>query len=126
MPLLPFDPMQDLQIVDSTHKLQEHNPRSAGVSEGIWELLGVAGRTMIDLPPLLGILARPSSWWRAFRLRILPIACPILFHYIGASVSRDSIELRRCAGRPLASRMVLRRRASAIAASPDLLERTLK
>ena len=33
-PPLYYDPIEDLQNVDNIHKLQEHVPRSANVSEG--------------------------------------------------------------------------------------------
>ena len=95
MPPLYFDPMQDLQIVDSTHKLQEHDPRSADVSDvrlGAVAECGFAGRTVIYFPPLFAIFTRPRSRRRGIRrLRILPITCAILIHYIGAYVSKYSI-----------------------------------
>jgi hypothetical protein len=63
-PFLYFDPMQDLQIVDSTHKLQEHDPGSADVSDlrlGAVAEIWLAGRTVIDFPSLFGILTRPRG-----------------------------------------------------------------
>lgn len=93
-----LDPMQDLQIGDNTHKLQEHVPRSVDVSErtfkvgqGRWH----AGRTMIYFAPLLGAFVCARWRRRLLRLRLLPIACPILFHDIGAYASRASIGSRR-------------------------------
>jgi hypothetical protein len=93
-----LDPMQDLQIGDNTHKLQEHVPKSVDVSQRILEGARdrwLAGRTMIYFAPLLGAFVCASRWRRLLRLRLLPIACPILFHDIGAYASRASIGLRR-------------------------------
>ena len=36
-----YDPMEDSQIVDSIHKLQEHDPRSADVSKSGLETVGL-------------------------------------------------------------------------------------
>jgi hypothetical protein len=93
-----LDPMQDLQIGDNTHKLQEHVPRSVDVSEGILEVVRgrwLAGRTMIYFAPLLGAFVCARRGWRLLRLRLVPIACPILLHDIGFYASRVSIGLRR-------------------------------
>jgi hypothetical protein len=43
-----LDPMQDLQIGDNTHKLQEHVPRSVDVSEGSLRLFEAVG--LLDEP----------------------------------------------------------------------------
>jgi len=93
-----LDPMQDLQIGDNTHKLQEHVPRSVDVSERILEVVRgrwLAGRTMIYFAPLLGAFVCARRGWRLLRLRLVPIACPILLHDIGFYASRASIGLRR-------------------------------
>lgn len=93
-----LDPMQDLQIGDNTHKLQEHVPRSVDVSKRILEVVRgrwLAGRTMIYFAPLLGAFVCARRGWRLLRLRLVPIACPILLHDIGFYASRASIGLRR-------------------------------
>lgn len=50
--------------------------------------------TMIDLAPLprAGAFGHARVGRRALRLRILPIARPILFHDIGASIQKTSID----------------------------------
>ena len=92
-----------LQIFYNIHKLQEHVFMSAITSYNIRERSGPAGaesygrHTMIDLAPLFWALACAGCWCRRglLRLRILPIAGPILFHYIGAPDFRVSIGFRR-------------------------------
>jgi hypothetical protein len=56
-----LDPMQDLQIGDNTHKLQEHVPRSVQVAETLLE-----GAEVLDLPwftlrRFLGLLFAPDA-----------------------------------------------------------------
>jgi hypothetical protein len=61
------------------------------VVRGRW----LAGRTMIYFAPLLGAFVCARRGWRLLRLRLVPIACPILLHDIEFYASRASIGLRR-------------------------------
>jgi hypothetical protein len=59
-----LDPMQDLQIGDNTHKLQEHVPRSVDVSEGslrLFEAVGLLDEPWFTLRRFLGLLFAPDA-----------------------------------------------------------------
>jgi hypothetical protein len=88
--------MHYLQIVDSTHKLQQHDQRSANVSDMQLEAIAELNTSINLAAALLGNLACPrghrGGLW-GFGILSNTCAIAILFHYIGASVSRESIGL---------------------------------